>query len=79
MFLELSRSSASPKALLDTSEDFLGKMEHTIHVGTALVSVITSILLGMWLPKPLGEISAAPCVFPECVARVPVSFWGSRG
>lgn len=38
-------------------------MEYTIHVGTALVSVITSLLLGMWLPKPLGdEICAAAAV-----------------
>lgn len=42
------------KALSNTSEDFLSRMEHTIHVGTALVSVLTSLLLGMWLPKLLS-------------------------
>jgi len=42
------------KALLDTSRDFFSKTERAIHVGTALVSVITSILLGMWLPKLLS-------------------------
>lgn len=43
-------------------------MEHTIHVGTALVSVLTSLLLGMWLPKPLGDeicAAAAASVFFE--------------
>ena len=34
-----------------TSSDFLDHVEFTVHVGTAVISVATSILLGMWLPK----------------------------
>eukprot|EP00434_Breviolum_minutum_P017381 symbB.v1.2.015348.t1/scaffold1094.1/size138377/13 len=42
------------KALSESSSDFLEAFQKTVHVGTALVSVSTSVLLGVWLPKLLS-------------------------
>jgi len=42
------------KAISESSSDFLDAFQKIVHVGTALVSVSTSVLLGVWLPKLLS-------------------------
>lgn len=49
------RSSETWQALSESSSDFLEAFQKTVHVGTALVSVSTSVLLGVWLPKLLVD------------------------
>ena len=49
------QTSEAWQALSESSSDFLEAFQKTVHVGTALVSVSTSVLLGVWLPKLLVD------------------------
>ncbi len=43
------------QAIAESSSDFLDVFQRTVHLATAITSVCTSVLLGVWLPKLLVD------------------------
>lgn len=63
------QTSEAWQALSESSSDFLEAFQKTVHVGTALVSVSTSVLLGVWLPKLLVDTHTHRACFESTAAR----------